>query len=163
MFICLFFSFFSFECTVCRRLLILFALAPTGPQTLREKNPHLHNLPVIINVSMDQTESFDLKKLLNGSYNVSVLGGQHICECDNRLLKNRYLKTPADEIPSKVKFKMAEVYVNLTSDEKSLVVNVANSQITYQNQWFDKVRVCQRSRLLLSYYRSKSKLRAFGF
>ena len=111
-------------------------------QARRTANPHLHNLPVVLCVKFDQSagDGFDLGSLLAGKYELHLLGGQHIVECDTRLLKSVYAKSAAKDVPKPMKIKAAEIYVNLTPQEEAMVVNVANSHVNLKNQFFDKVK-----------------------
>ena len=96
----------------------------------------------MLNVKLDQNkEVFSIDSLLAGKYEMDLLAGQHIVECDSRLLTSVYLKHTPDTIPSPMKFKQAEIYINLTENEKSMIVKVDNARVHLKNQFWDKVRL----------------------
>ena len=109
-------------------------------QTIRSKNPYLHNLPTVINVEVPEGSKFTHTELLRDQYELDCLAGQHISTADIELLESVFAKTSDDKIPTQIKYKQTEIYVNLTSDEKAFIVNVQNEHISYDAVWFDKVR-----------------------
>ena len=110
-------------------------------QALRTENPFLGNPPNVINVELNSlTEVFKFDNLLAGKYTLHLLAGQHITECDKRLLKGYYSNTPPDQIPGPMKIKATEIYVNLTKAEESMIVTVDNNRLRLDNQFWDKVR-----------------------
>ena len=102
----------------------------------------LHNLPCIINVIVPKG-NFIFNDLMGGKYSaVNPLAGQHITECDYRLLCTLYKDASTSVIPKPIMMKSCELYVNLSDAEESLIVSVSNAQLSLQNQWFDKVKQC---------------------
>ena len=96
----------------------------------------------MLNVKLPSTkELFSIDALLAGKYDVHLLAGQHIVEADRRLLTSVYLKFPANKIPGPMKFKQAEIYINLTETEEAMIVSTDNTRLNLKNQFWDKVRL----------------------
>ena len=99
------------------------------------------NLPLTVNVVINNGSQFDYKKFMNSdpNYTMHVLAGQHITTCDAELLNTKYLNTAVALIPKAILFKQVELFVNLTHEEETLLVQLNNDQLIYKNQYIDKV------------------------
>ena len=82
---------------------------------------------------------FDFDKLLKGEYKVQILAGQHIMNCDYRLLREMFAGKEGDKVPQNILYKTMEFYGNLTSSDKQLIVAADNLKITLNHSHFDKV------------------------
>ena len=99
----------------------------------------MSSLPVVLSVKVPTSEDFSIQKMLDEKYPMNLLGGQHLVECDTRLLDSVFVYVPPKDIPPAVLFKSASVYQGLTKQEEELIVTVLNNQVNYSNFWFDKV------------------------
>ena len=99
----------------------------------------MSSLPVVLSVKVPTSEDFSIQKMLEEKYEMNLLGGQHLVECDTRLLDSVYLYSAPKDIPPAVMFKSASVYQGLTKQEEEMIVTVLNNQVNYSNFWFDKV------------------------
>ena len=90
----------------------------------------------VVNVIYDRHIGFEFNKCLKGEYELELLAGQHITACDSRLL-NGY--TTLTDVPELLQWKQVELYANLSSTEKTLLVQVANSKIIKGSGTFEKV------------------------
>ena len=92
----------------------------------------------VIHVNLARGEAFNVQKALACQYTIEILSGQHVNTCDFHLLATVFQQTKVEEIPNIV-WKQVEVYANLTSDEKSLLVIASNEKRYLAHSQLDKV------------------------
>ena len=93
-----------------------------------------------MNVNVPPGVTFDINDFYRGNYLLNLLAGQHIVHCDTRLLRSEYVNTEADKVPPPILVKSAELFLNLSEAEESMLVIVYNSYANLNNQFFDNVR-----------------------
>ena len=119
-------------------------------------NPNQHSLPIFVNVILeDSQEKFDFEKLLRQGYKFEVIGGQHICQADHEILEAKYTSETLKNAPNTLVYKNVEICLNLSKEEKALLVTVDNNRIHRSESNVDKV--------LLNYFLSVIILFIFIF
>ena len=103
-------------------------------------NPNQHSLPIFVNVILeDSQEKFDFEKLLQQGYKFEVIGGQHICQADHEILEAKYTSETLKNAPNTLVYKNVEICLNLSKEEKALLVTVDNNRIHRSESNVDKV------------------------
>jgi hypothetical protein len=103
-------------------------------------NPNQHSLPIFVNVILeDSQEKFDFEKLLRQGYKFEVIGGQHICQADHEILEAKYTSETLKNAPNTLVYKNVEICLNLSKEEKALLVTVDNNRIHRSESNVDKV------------------------
>ena len=108
-------------------------------QKSRKNNPNLNSLPVYVNVVLPQNDKFVFQDLLKSKYKYEVIGGQHITQADHEIVIANYTTATLKNAPNSLVYKQVQIFVNLSKEEKALVVTVDNQRIQRPESNVDKV------------------------
>ena len=90
---------------------------------------------------MPRTEKFVFEKLLKNEYTYEVIGGQHITQADHEIIIANYTTETLPYAPQSLVYKQVVIWVNLSKEEKALVVTVDNQRIQKPESNMDKVKL----------------------
>ena len=90
---------------------------------------------------MPPTEKFVFEKLLKNEYKYEVIGGQHITQADHEIIIANYTTETLPYAPQSLVYKQVVIWVNLSKEEKALVVTVDNQRIQKPESNMDKVKL----------------------
>ena len=109
-------------------------------QADRGENPYLTCDTCIINVILPPSVlEFSHDDFLKDVYKFGVLSGQHISTADQRLINTKYKGMEAAKIPPGILYKETEIFVNLSQEECTLLVGLANSKKREGTSYLDRV------------------------
>ena len=94
---------------------------------------------VIVNVPMTPGDvHFSVRRFQEGGYpGATVLSGHHIVTADCMVIKNK--RAANQPVAAACAFKMVEVFINLSVQEKIFVVKKANDKLSHKMSHFDQV------------------------